>query len=300
MQKKVFLQRNPRRASAGGGPYLKYLVVAVVCLVLLVLITPYLLKGKSKDIAKRPVPEKGAITKEVPRSIDQQMPTKLPETTAPAESAPVPAPNDGKPAEVATAPEAAAPPQVQPAPVQESNVATPQQAATEAFSTPDKVPPAPEPAPKDLFPKKSAPSEVQATAQPNAAAKEAKPAKPGVKIASLAPAAKTPAAKPLTGKGGYAVQVGSFFKTKTEAETLCKDLSKKGYNAVVRPVKNSSRFYVTTGATIESKAYTLQEQLKIQGLQTTKIIRLDTAVRPAQKSVPKKPDTSPEGAQPQG
>ncbi len=305
MQKKIFLQRNSRAASGGEGPFLRYLVIAVVCLVLLVLIAPYLLKGKSKEIAKRPIPDRGAITKELPKSIDQQAPAKLPETAGAAEPAlSAGTPSDGNPPVVATAPEAVAPTEVQPPPEQESNVAAPQRAAAGALYTPEKVPAAAEPAPKDLFPKKSAPSEAPATATAmgTVAPKEARACKPGMKLASVAPGAKaicvkTPAAKPLAGKGQFAVQVGAFFSSKTEAEFLCNDLSKKGYRAVVRPVKNSTRYYVTTGPTAESKAHTLQEQMKIQGLLTTKIIRVDL---PAQKPAPKKPATQAAGDQPQG
>ena len=48
MQKKVFLQRNLRKGGGGGPPYMKYLMISAVCLVLLVLITPYLFKRKKQ------------------------------------------------------------------------------------------------------------------------------------------------------------------------------------------------------------------------------------------------------------
>ena len=86
MQKKVFLQRNLRKGGGGGSPYLKYLVIAAVCLVFLVLIVPYLFKGKNKDVTKRPMPDRGSITKEVPKPMEPTVPENIAEQVKPAET----------------------------------------------------------------------------------------------------------------------------------------------------------------------------------------------------------------------
>ena len=83
MQKKVFLQRNLRKGGGGGPPYTKYLLISAVCLVLLVLIAPYLFKGKNREINKRPVPDRASITKEVPRPVEPPAPENIPEQVKP-------------------------------------------------------------------------------------------------------------------------------------------------------------------------------------------------------------------------
>ena len=103
MQKKVFLQRNLRKGGGGGPPYLKYLVIAAACLVLLVVEQTYLFRGKSKEVTKRPVPERGAITKEVPKPAEPPAFEKVPER-----------PNHPN---LQPAPEAVKPPEVQPSPI---------------------------------------------------------------------------------------------------------------------------------------------------------------------------------------
>ena len=63
-----------KKSRKGGGsrpPYQKYLVIAAVCLIFLVLITDHFFKGKTKDLLKIPLPERGAITKEVPKQPEQ-------------------------------------------------------------------------------------------------------------------------------------------------------------------------------------------------------------------------------------
>jgi hypothetical protein len=270
MQKKIFLQRNNRKAG-GGSPYLKYLVLAAVCLVILVLVTPYLFRGKNKDITKRPMPDRGAVTKEIPKALE-------PVPVAPPEVPGTPA--AVKPPEVATAPAAVTPVEVQPSakpPESAPEVPVPQKAAPEPPVVQEKAP-AVEPAPKDLFPKKNSLS----TAPP--AETQQAPARPAAKAAA-------PAAKPSApaGKGGYAVQVGNTFKSKQEAEAVRRDLAKKGYSAVVRPAKKGPGYCVTTSPSVASKAYTLQEQMKIQGLSTTAVIKVAPGPEPAPQTAPKKP-----------
>ncbi len=281
MQKKVFLQRNLRKSRGRGGPHLKYLVISAVCLVLLVAIVPYLLKGKNKEVTKRPVPERGAITKELPKPTEPTAPAMMPGQVGPGET-PVNEPETRSPESV-VAPEAIKAPEVQP-PSKPPALPPAGNALAPAI-----VPPAPvavqtakpaEPAPKDLFPKKSTPFE-----SPPAAVKKA-PGKPHSKASAQAPAAK-PA--PAAAKGNYAVQVGSAFKDRSEAETVRKDLARKGYSAMVRTVPGDCGYNVITSPSPESKAYTLQEQMKIQGLSNTTIIKVSPVSGPAQKPLLKKP-----------
>jgi cell division septation protein DedD len=115
-----------------------------------------------------------------------------------------------------------------------------------------------QPAPKDLFPKQTTPA--QAPAGREAKAGGAKPA-----------LAAKPA--PPTEAGGYAVQVGATFKDKSQAQKVVKDLAAKGYKAVMRKTADGVGYFVTTGPCPQSKAYTLQEQMKIQGVSDTKVIK---------------------------
>jgi hypothetical protein len=302
MQKKIFLQRNIRKGGAAtGSPYLKYLVFAAVCLVFLVIVTSYVFNGKSKDITKRPVPDRATVTKEVPKALEP-VAMQPEEKTRTAE--PVKPSEDEKPPETTTAPEALKPVEAQhPAkpPELDANLAVSQKAASEALSPPEPAP-AVEAGPKDLFPKKGSPPTAvtpsampaptppavkQPAAIPLAASTKAPP-KPGGKTAALRPAVKPSAP---AGKGDYAVQVGTVFKTKPEAETVRKDLSKKGYAMVIRPAKKGPGYSVTTKPTGASKAYTLQEQMKIQGVSTTKVIKVGPVPGPAKKSAPKESNT---------
>jgi hypothetical protein len=289
MQKKLFLQRNSRKGGTAGSQHLKYLVFAAVCLVLLVLVTSYVFKGKNKEITKRPVPDRGSVTKELPKAVEPApaQPQEMTRTVEPVK------PPEEKPPEAGVAPEAVKPPEIQhpPKPPEpEANLTASQKAAPEAVSPPEPAPTA-EPGPKDLFPKKSSPFAAPPTVAPPAATQPAAAptalGKPGAKTAAQKPAAK-PAAP--AGKGNYAVQVGATFKDKSEAETVRRDLARKGYTAVVRPAKKGPGYSVITSPTAASKAYTLQEQMKIQGLNTTMVIRVDSVPKPAQKPAPKKPD----------
>jgi outer membrane biosynthesis protein TonB len=283
MQKKLFLQRNSRKGGAAGGSQLKYLVFAAVCLVLLVLVTSYVFRGKSKEITKRPVPDRATVTKEVPKTVE-------PASVQPAEMARTEEPgkhSDEKPTEAAITPEAAKPTEIQhpPKPPEpDVNLAPSQKTAPEVLPPPEPAPTA-APGPKDLFPKKSSPTAAPPAATPNA------PVKPGAKTTAQTPG-RTPAAKPAApaAKGDYVVQVGNTFKDKSEAETVRRDLARKGYSAVVRPAKKGSGYSVTTSPTVAGKAYTLHEQMKIQGWSNTTVIRVAPAPQPAQKPAPDKSD----------
>jgi phosphoribosylformylglycinamidine (FGAM) synthase PurS component len=285
MRKKLVLQRNLRRGGGGGAPYLKYLVIAALGLIFLVIITPYLVKQKSDDVTKRQIPEKGAITKELPKQPEQSPPARLPEAAKPAE---LPGYPETRRPETAMAPEPVKPPEVQPAPQPPEPVpAAPQRPPVEEAApsqgkaaAPEKAPsdhpsrPA-EPAPKDLFPKKWDTSEAPLTAAQKG------PVKPEAKAGGPASSAKPAASAPSTRRADYAVQVGPVSIDKSQAQTVQKDLAAKGYKAVVRTVAHGCGYSVTTGAVTQSKAYTLLEQMKIQGLNNAKVIKVAPDSGPA-------------------
>ena len=259
MAKKLIFQRNLRKAGGPGAPYQKYLVIAAVCLIFLVLVTDHLFKGKTKDLSKTPLPERGAVTKELPKQPEQSTPEKLSELMKPAEVQPVPKPPAPSPATLQRPPASEAPPEGK-------------------APAPEKAPSA-QPAPKNPFPKEGAPSEAPGTAALKA------PAKPEAKTAAPPPPAK-PA--PSTEKGDYAVQVGTIFQNRSQAETVRKDLATKGYSVVVRTAADGHGYLVTTSPGPQSKAYTLQEQMRTQGLSNTQVIEVAPNPRPASKPLPGK------------
>jgi cell division protein FtsN len=257
MAKKLIFQRNLRKAGGPGAPYQKYLVIAAVCLIFLVLLTEHFFKGKTKDLSKTPLPDRGAITKEVPKQPEQSAPERLSELTNPAEVQPAPKPSAPSPATLQRPPTSGAPPEGK-------------------APAPEKAPSA-QPAPKDLFPQKAAPSEA-----PETAALEA-PAKPEAKAAGPPPPAK-PA--PSAEKGDYAVQVEAIFKNRPQAEKVRKDLATKGYSAVVRTDADGGGYLVTTSPSSRSKAYTLQEQMRTQGFSNTKVIEVALEPAPQKEAAP--------------
>ena len=245
MAKKLIFQRNLRKGGGPGPPYQKYLVIAAVCLILLVLATDHIFKRKTKDLSKTPLPERGAITKELPKQPEQSAPERPSEVAKPAEVQPVPKPPAPSPATLQKPPTSEAP-------------------LVGKAPAPEKAPPA-QPAPKNLFPKEGAPSEAPGTAALKT------PAKPEAKAAGPPPPAK-PASS--TEKGDYAVQLGTIFKNKPQAEKVRKDLATKGYIAVLRTAADGRGYVVTTNPGTQSKAYTLQEQMRIQGLSNTSVIKM--------------------------
>jgi len=267
-------QRDPNRGGGARPPYQKYLVIAALCLIILVLIAEHFFKGKTKDVLKIPFPEKGTITKELPKQPEQSAPEGLSELTKPSE--PV-RPPETRSHGAAMEPEGIKPSQVLPIP----KPPAPGSAASQRLSIPEapsesKAPLAQssksqEPAPKDLFPKKGAPSAASAAAALKA------PAKPQAKAAGPATQAK-PA--PSTKEAVYAVQVGSIFKDRPQAEKVRTDLAAKGYSAVVRVAAGGSGYLVITSPSPQSHAYTLQEQMRIQGLSNTSVIKVAPAPKP--------------------
>jgi hypothetical protein len=272
MQKKLVLRRNLRRGGGSGQRYLKYLAISAVSLIFLVIVTPYLLKQKSNESNKRPVPAKGEVTKELPKQPEQAASERVSEPAEPLET---PAPVRTGPLETATAPESmnqsdyqAAPQPAESAPAadqtQPAEKARPFDGKVSPFDKPspaagfhrDEATKPAEPTPKDLFPKQKATAgEPLAPAQKEPAGK--------------AKAAGPPASKQ---KGDYAIQVGSVFSDKSQARKVLKDISAKGHKAVVR--SHGKGYVVTTGAVPKSMAYTLLEQMKIQGLNDARVIKV--------------------------
>ncbi len=297
MPKKMILQRNSRRGSP-SPPYLKYLVIAAVCLAFLVIVVPYMLKGKGKDTSKRLVPEKGAITKELPKMAEQTPSESPPEPVKPA------GPDRFSDTAPSGPPTAAVMPNTPDEKPEASNLAggatalPPPKAAVSpgggptAPQTPNEVrQPAANPAggptataPKDLFPQRGAPSpRSSAPVQKKIASAEAKTVGPASWAKQVPSAKPAPSAKPDSSaeKGGaFAVQIGTTFKNRSQAEKVLKDMTAKGYRGVVHEGAKGGGYFVTTGSCPEGKAYTLKEQMTIQGFSNTKVIR----VAPARES----------------
>jgi hypothetical protein len=248
------------------------MVITVIALAFLVVIAPYLLKDKGSQNGKRAVPDKKGITRELPKQAEQPAPERSSGQTTPvAQVAPVPPPEPaGKPgASKPEEPEQPAKPPEQDSTVPKQGAAPPPVTEKPEQSAPPAAKPGEtvSPAPRDPFPKKGTSS-----AAPPAKA----PVKPGAKEAQPVRQAPPPAkpAQPVDKGGGYAVQVGSIYKTKSEAQKVVKDLAAKGYKAIVRNAENGAGYYVVTSPCQQSKAYTLREQMKIQGLGDTKVVAM--------------------------
>ncbi|MDR3568881.1 MAG: SPOR domain-containing protein [Syntrophobacteraceae bacterium] len=320
MAKKLIVQRNLRRTKGGGAPYLKYLVFSAIGLIFLVVITPYLLRDKSHEMTKkRPVPESGVVTKELPTEVRTrpapEKPTDLagaagnPESAGPAgggayagpesvnpkqpQSAPEPAPKAVTASQEPSAPQQA-PPAAAPGPGEKGMAA----------SQTENVPPAAAPqnvistqpgqtSQQVLFPKSENPSEAPPAEARNPRPKAVKETggtvrrKKTVISAKKAPKPKTlrcakPAAKPAACEkpsGSYAVQVGSVFKNISRAESIRKHLAARGYKASIRHV-GASGYLVVTSSSSRSSAYTLMAQMNAGGLKNTKIV--GASAQPAQ------------------
>ena len=67
MAKKIFLQKGSNKGGGGRSPYVKYLLWLALGLLLLVIVTPYLLNRKGKDISRKTTQEKAAMLKEIPK-----------------------------------------------------------------------------------------------------------------------------------------------------------------------------------------------------------------------------------------
>jgi hypothetical protein len=236
------------------------LLIAAASLIFLVIITPYLVRQNGDDANKRPVPEKGAITKELPKQPEQPATVSPPEPLRSVETGPDEAtitPGIMKPREVQPAPQPVEP---SPATVPRPPVAeTPMQVKASAPEKVQTAKPIAEPAPKEIFSKNVTTSEAAVTAPQKG------PANPKAKAEGQSPPSKTVE---------YAVQIGSVFTDKAQAQALLNDLSAKGYKGEIHTAAHSYGYFVTTGPVPQTKAYTLLEQMKIQGLNDTKVIKV--------------------------
>jgi hypothetical protein len=340
MAKKLVVQRNLRKPQSGA--YLKYLVFSAIGLIFLVVITPYLLRDKSRDASKKmPVPDQGAVRKEMPIQAQQQpapqnqndsgsatapvsagsttpgapplpgsvnppqaQPTSGPAGSGVTASQQAPPPQTQFPPQpanegAAAAPPAVSPPQAQPSsqPVEEGTTAPQQAPAPEAVQGPP--PAAPEqasapPAPPAetgqathgvLFPKKGNRSEGAAAVRTQNPHGKATKKTAGKVCRTKTVCTTNPAHKPKTAQsakagvcprvsGGYAVQVGSVFKSAGQAQSLQKKLAAKGYRTSIRRTA-SKGYLVVTCSTSRSSAYTLREQLAVEGLKSARVVGTD-------------------------
>lgn len=303
MQKKVFLQKNSQKGG-GGSPYLKYLLIAAVGLLLLVIVTPYLLKGKGKDVPRRAVPEKG-VHKELPKPPEPAPREAVPDLAKPVE--PVQPPQPAQPPETARAPEPAKPAEPVPAAPQKTLPEIPPTAQAPTPAPEPAQPPAAkpaEPAPKDLFPKKGTPAgKTPGVAGKQPAETGRRPGKPAIAAkpdaGSPVKAAADVKGKPEAGKQLYAVQVGCF-KEKSDAEAVQRNLGKRGYSVILCPSGTVGGKYaytvITRPVASASKAATLAEQMKSEPKTSPTVVKAPGAVcnlpaappaKPAQKPKPK-------------
>ncbi|MCE5241946.1 MAG: SPOR domain-containing protein [Desulfobacteraceae bacterium] len=299
MQKKIFLQKN---LQTGGRSHVKWLMWAAVALIVLVLVTPLLVRHKSpRDMTKKPAAEKGKVVKEIPRApaetAEGQPAGTAMETPAgvnPADAPraadlkqPSPAGADVRPAnppdggselltgdprkapqwaeaqrKEAPAPAAAPPTAGMPAAVQQ-----PTRKDIRPEAKPADVSGKPKPAPGAVKP---APAGVKTASLPPGVAKD--PAKEQGRPASTAPgAAKEQNIPPelmkhsASGKQMYCVQVGSF-KDRKNADEMKGALARRGYTVTVSPSVHPKlgQLYVVTLKPVDNMgtASTQVEQIK--------------------------------------
>lgn len=299
MQKKVFLQRGSRKPGGGRSPYIKYLLLAALGLMLLVLITPHLLNQKGRDTGRKGIPDKSATRKELPKP-PEPAPGELPSSEKfPGGLAAIPeqtAPEPVKPPEPSAKPVEPVPPPTPepvipapglipaPAPGKDpGQVPTPLPVPEQPVLPRESIqPPKPTEPPRDLFPRKGTPAPPQAPPQTQ---KAQPPARAGAKppesaTAPLQAVAKPPAGRSPSGKQMFGVQVGCF-KDKHTAEEIRQRLQKKGYDVVICPSKANDGAYAYTVVTkplpTMSKAATMAEQIKFEQKVSPTIIKMPPA-----------------------
>lgn len=295
MQKKIFLQKN---LQTGGRSHVKWLMWAAVALIVLVLVTPLLVRHKSpRDMTKKPAAEKGKVVKEIPRApaetAEGQPAGTTMETPAvgnPADAPrtadlkqPVPAGTDvgtaNPPAggsdlltgDPRKAPQWAEPPRREvpapPAAGVPAAVQQPIQKDVRPEAKPADVPGKPKPAPGAVKP---APAGVKTASLPPGVAKE--PAKEQSRPTSTVPGAATGQNIPpelmkhsASGKQMYCVQVGSF-KDRKNADDMKGALARRGYSVNVTPSVHPKlgQLYVVTLKPVDNMgtASTQVEQIK--------------------------------------
>jgi cell division protein FtsN len=277
MQKKVFLQRGLRQVGGGHSP-LKYLVFAVVALILLLLVTQHLFRPKGREVTRRLIPEKASVMKELPKPPEPALSETPPETARNSEPAPEPAQPPEQSGMTARAPALEAPPaapQAEKAPATMAKPAEPpalfpkpgSPAGTSASQKPAQVQP---PAQGQ---QKTAKADMTASA-PTTAKKGQKPDNAEL----LSGAQPPPAMKTAAGKQLYAVQVGCF-REKQNAEEIQRNLRKRGYDVILCPSAAStggSYAYTVMTKPVDNirKAATVVEQIKNEQKVSPTIIKM--------------------------
>jgi hypothetical protein len=286
MKRKIFVNKDSR---SGFRSSLKYLLWAAIGLVILVLFIPLTSRQKAgKEVAKKPVVEKGKVVKEIPRSLQP-----IAESLTRGQGEPSDAPKEADPRPMTTTPEGSKPPgaitTTAPAAMSKDKPAEPpaapqkvetaaegvQKNLTSRSSTPE---PASSQTRKETLPTQPPPlagntvaKETQGTsarkpeppAPPTTETKPktvaavqtpGKPAKPSTTDAGAAPAPATagPDTQKPAASGGktlYTVQIATL-KDKQSAEELKKSLQKKGFDVVMK----------ATGDPKQGQSFTLQLQ----------------------------------------
>lgn len=284
-KKRLFVQKNPQ---SGDRSSLRVFIWAGVALILLLVVTPLVLRQKDDRNGLRPPTEKAKVVKNIPKAFapptggSAQPPGAADEYPRGPASVPGALPDTGSSSGSAVVPE---PGTVVP------KVADGSEAQPAKPMTPEPSEPAPpEPAPSVVPRQPVEPAPVAGGVREREPASQPKPgpaAMPGgdsgQRTASIAPDArelkKLPpgVAPPLTPdasgarkpspvrKGKYAVQVGAF-KEKKNADEMQRQLQKKGYQAEIKISSNRDlgQLYVVVLKPVESlsRANTLMEQIK--------------------------------------
>jgi len=263
MQKKMFVQKGLPTAKPS---YVRWLLVAAVGLILLILVTPLILSRtkSSREAARKPIPERGErgmLVREIPKAPPPFL-SDLQQPAAPPKEPPMPVWPGSPPAAHESPDKAKAAPAIQ-APTPAPDVATAKTAMTAPPEPARTVPP--EGAPRDL-------SAAQKPLPPKTAS--AVPASQGP------PPTSAPGARKVEPPGGtrlFAVQLGSF-REKHNAEELKARLSRKGYSVVIKPQKHPTlgSLYVVQLEPVsdERKANTLMAQVRQESKVNPVIIRV--------------------------
>jgi cell division septation protein DedD len=282
MQKKVFLQRNSRK-TAERPPYIKLALVGALVLVVLVVLTPFLMRKSMKETAQKPEPSKGVLVKEIPRTgslgqESEQREVQLPggnKTDSESRSASVrddPVSPSGE-KEKGTSDAPSQKPAKPGAGTGVEQNSTDYELASQANRSPiGKTPEMPQFSPIGGKENPDAAAPIAGKKpESESASKEA-----GTKVAKVTPATPSPAApspaakakeqkQPSSTKGLFAVQVGAF-KEKEHAEQMRSDLEKKGYKVEIKPQTHSKlgQLYVVRLSPVSDmgKAETMMMQIQ--------------------------------------
>ncbi|MBP8646601.1 MAG: SPOR domain-containing protein [Syntrophobacteraceae bacterium] len=262
MQKKIFL---PKGLPTGRSFFVRWLLIASVGLILLILLTPLILtrsKGP-REISRKPIPNRGErsmVVREIPKAPPPFL-SDLPHQGAPsAETTPPASPSPFKNTQESSDNKTPS--------SQQSPVAAPG-SATDRTS----APPSSEPT-----------RAVQEGGVPQEAAPQPKTALSTPASQPMQPAPPPPASRKTESRGGtrlFTVQLGSF-KERHNAEELKETFTKKGYSVVVKPLNHPTLgpLFVVQLEPVsdERKANTLMAQIR----QESKIKPVIVRVAPGQ------------------